>query len=549
MLTELIDKIDNNPELMLNLAEQLGKLTDYLGEDKNSVYLLKPLEYILSSDDTIVRDKAIASLKLVGQKISNETIYTDYMPLVKKMRKGDLFSMRISACFLYAYIYKRLDDERKAYTRSKFEKLSKDDTPMVRRGAAQSLAILSDSLYQNSGSEDTHELAKTFLLPILKALLSDDNDSVKIQAVGASVKVAKLVDDVEVVKSELIPPLRTAVDNKMVSWRLRFSVAEVAAELAGHVDREIADTSIVGYYVTLLQDKEPEVRSEAVAKLPELGKNCSPSAIVEQILPILNANTVNDNSLHVKGSLALALCEMSQYIGKENVLQFVIPPITQMLKDSPTEVKITLMQHMKTLAEIIGDQEFDTHIIPGIIQLSNDKIWRVKLAVIQFIPSLAEFIPKQLFKERLEEHVISWLSDAVFQVREEAIQILIQLKEKIFDQDWLEETIERKCQDFHQHEKFGIRIHTIFLIQKVAEHVSPNFLNEKLVPFLLKLGTDPVPNIKFNVAKAVEQLYPKFSNSNKMQAQEMLENMIEKEERDFDVKYYGEKALKTIKSL
>lgn len=146
MLTELIDKIDNNAELMLNLADQLGKLSEYLGEDQNSVYLLKPLEYILSSDDTQVRERAVASLKIVGEKISNATIYTDYMPLVKKMRKGDLFSMRISACFLYAFIYKRLDEERKTYARKKFEKLSKDDTPMVRRGAAQSLPIIADSL-------------------------------------------------------------------------------------------------------------------------------------------------------------------------------------------------------------------------------------------------------------------------------------------------------------------------------------------------------------------------------------------------------------------
>jgi hypothetical protein len=97
----------------------------------------------------------------------------------------------------------------------------------------------------------------------------------------------------------------------MVSWRLRFSVAEIAAELAGQVNRNIADTDIIGYYVTLLQDKEPEVRSEAVAKLPELARNCTGSAIVEQILPILNTYTVNDNSQHVKGSLALAICELS----------------------------------------------------------------------------------------------------------------------------------------------------------------------------------------------------------------------------------------------
>lgn len=146
MLTELIDKIDCNPELMLNLAEQLGKLTNFLGEDKNSSHLLKPLELILSSDDSVVREKAVASLKIVSEKISYETIVNDFMPLVKRMKKGDLFSMRISATFLYAYIYKRLDTDKQLYVRNKFAKLAKDDTPMVRRGAAQSISIISNSL-------------------------------------------------------------------------------------------------------------------------------------------------------------------------------------------------------------------------------------------------------------------------------------------------------------------------------------------------------------------------------------------------------------------
>ena len=139
MLTELVDKIDCNPELMLHLADQLGKLSEYLGAPEASVHLLKPLEQILPSDDSAVREKAIASLKIVGEKISPSSIPSHYLPLVKRLRKGDLYSMRISACFLYAQIYHRLDnseDEGRDYARSKFAKLAKDDTPMVRRGAA-----------------------------------------------------------------------------------------------------------------------------------------------------------------------------------------------------------------------------------------------------------------------------------------------------------------------------------------------------------------------------------------------------------------------------
>jgi len=84
--------------------------------------------------------------------------------------------MRISACFLYADIYQSLrDEDLKAMVRKKFTKLSKDDTPMVRRGAAQSISIITQSL--------EHEHAVDFLLPICKALLEDQNDAVKIHAV------------------------------------------------------------------------------------------------------------------------------------------------------------------------------------------------------------------------------------------------------------------------------------------------------------------------------------------------------------------------------
>lgn len=108
------------------------------------------------------------------------------MPLVKRMRKGDLFSMRISACFLYAQIYPRLAEETKEYVLEKFKKLAKDDTPMVRRGAAQSVAILSE------GMDPTR--LRLYLTPLLKSLLTDDNDSVKIMAVYSALPlVAKLL--------------------------------------------------------------------------------------------------------------------------------------------------------------------------------------------------------------------------------------------------------------------------------------------------------------------------------------------------------------------
>ena len=57
-----------------------------------------------------------------------------------------------------------------------------------------------------------------------------------------------------------------------------------------------------------------------------------------------------------------------------------------------------------------------------------------------------------------------WLSDSVFQIRDEAINVLITMKNKMFDLQWFERCIEKKVEEFHTHEKFMQRIHTIFII-------------------------------------------------------------------------------------
>jgi serine/threonine-protein phosphatase 2A regulatory subunit A len=84
------------------------------------------------------------------------------------------------------------------------------------------------------------------------------------------------------------------------------------------------------------------------------------------------------------------------------------------------------------------------------------------------------------------------------------------------------------------------------LILKVSGKVSPRCLNDRLLPFAFKLAEDPVPNIRFNFAKMVEQIFPKMHAANQRKAEEALKVMIENEKVDFDVKYYAERALKSL---
>jgi len=60
--------------------------------------------------------------------------------------------------------------------------------------------------------------------------------------------------------------------------------------------REQVDVTILPFYVTLLGDSEPEVRSESVNKLSELAQNCSTNLIVQTVLPRLKLQLTTESS-------------------------------------------------------------------------------------------------------------------------------------------------------------------------------------------------------------------------------------------------------------
>lgn len=105
---------------------------------------------------------------------------------------------------------------------------------------------------------------------------------------------------------------------------------------------------------------------------------------------------------------------------------------------------------------------------------------------------------------------------------------MINIKTKFLDQKWLESVTEEKFKDFVSHSKFTMRIHTLFSINLLYKEVSDQFLNDKLYKAYMKpLASDTVPNIRFNFAKTSHQIYPRLSNSNKMDCTEKLKKMSE----------------------
>ena len=104
----LTDTIYDEDEVLLALAEQLGTFTPLVGGAEHVNCLLPPLESLATVEETIVRDKAVESLRAIADEHSPADLETHFVPLVKRLATGDWFTSRTSACGLFAVCYSRV---------------------------------------------------------------------------------------------------------------------------------------------------------------------------------------------------------------------------------------------------------------------------------------------------------------------------------------------------------------------------------------------------------------------------------------------------------
>lgn len=214
MTNIFLETIYDEDEVLLALAEQLGQFTPLVGGPDYVHCLLKPLESLATVEETVVREKAVDSLRLLAPEHSNSDLEAHFVPMVKRLAQGDWFTSRTSACGLVSVCYQRVSNATKMELRSLFRTLCTDDTPMVRRAAAAKFGECVKAM------EIEH--VKSELITLFNNLASDEQDSVRLLAVEACVTIAGLFKH-EDVERFLLPSLKLAIDDK--SWRVRYVVA------------------------------------------------------------------------------------------------------------------------------------------------------------------------------------------------------------------------------------------------------------------------------------------------------------------------------------
>ena len=193
-------------------------------------------------------------------------------------------------------------------------------------------------------------LISSELFPLLSELLSDEQDGVRVTAIESTPAVGKLCPH-KSLEAHLLPGIaRCARDKK--SWRVRFAVAENTRNILPFLESGAISEVVLEYMMALLEDKEPEVRSQAIIQVHALCHYASTQSVILKIIPIFEKSLEKDSSEHVRAALAEKICDIGGMLGKETVMAHILPIVMNLLKDEISEVRLSLLKNLDAIIKV-----------------------------------------------------------------------------------------------------------------------------------------------------------------------------------------------------
>eukprot|EP00178_Gracilaria_changii_P016575 TRINITY_DN47798_c0_g1_i1.p1 TRINITY_DN47798_c0_g1~~TRINITY_DN47798_c0_g1_i1.p1 ORF type:complete len:683 (-),score=110.57 TRINITY_DN47798_c0_g1_i1:2369-4417(-) len=521
LLPFITETVDDEDEVLLTLAEELGDFLDEVGGPSYCPVLVQPLETLANAEETVVREKAVESLCRLSNQVQHQSeddarsLHVDHMfPLAQRLANGDWFTSRISACALFPDLYNRIPDDRtdlRTEILDTYKNLVHDTTPMVRRAAASNIGNFARAVHAHSPT-----LVCEQLLPLFSDLVGDDQDSVRLIIVENAPIFASLLNAKDTsesadasMSSETNGPSsspagrvegraqddsaaanqiyaenanqespatvngpishhHTATERivEMVrgfsvdkSWRVRYMVANRLNELCDALGPEATRSDLLPSYISMLQDNEPEVRTAAAFKVTDIAKR-----------------------------LVALPPKPGSSSGSDHVIYDIFPHVEQLINDNSQHVRAALASNIMGLAPVLGVDITVRHLVEIVLALLKDEYPEVRLNVITHLDKVSFIMSIEKLSDELLPAIVDLAEDKNWRVRL-AIIDRIPLLARQLGKDFFEQNnkLGDLCISWLRDCVFSIREAAIKNLRALTEIFGLNWAKEYIVPQVMEM--------------------------------------------------------------
>lgn len=541
-------------DILIVLVEQLGKLVPYLGGKEFAYTLLPTLESLSGTEEALVRDKTTQVLShICSTSLPTEHVEQYFLPVVKRLASAQWFTSRCSSCGLFSAAYPHLSTSVQTEIRQLFVHLCEDDTPMVRRVAAEKLANLIRTIVTVSKSPespsavDVQKIITQELYPAFLQLTTDEQDSVRLASIDAMLAMAEYASAATEANIQVFPIFCDLVSDK--SWRVRHVMSAKFPDFQKYFysseDQESVE-HLVELFLTLLQDQESEVRTASAEQIKAFCEGVPETerlhVIQAHLLPLINT-LVRDPNQYVKSAVAKAIMEIAPLVGKDFTIENLLPLFLAQLRDDSAEVRLSIISNLTQVDAVIGTAQLSQSLLPAVLELAEDSKWRIRLAIVTLIPLLAEQLGREIFEQQLADLTLNLLTDPVYAIREAAVINLNKLTET-FETSWTQERVLPKLSTLSKDDNYLRRMTCLFTIKAIISG-KPELI-DTILSLVLDLSQDKIPNVRFNVAKCLSAFKGNFDKKHSRYGN--VENVLValSKDADNDVCYYAVEAQKSL---
>ncbi|CAG0915057.1 unnamed protein product, partial [Notodromas monacha] len=531
----------DDDEVMFTLAEEIPSFFDLIGGQDHVTCLLPVLENICGCEEEVVRNKAAQSLKILAAKHTHDQLQDEFVPLVLRLAASeDSSALRAAACNLIPVPYKSVTaEESRIELRKMMKQLCRDNCIPVRCEAAKQLGTFAQCLELSLVISDA--------LYSLKILLKDDHEKVRIESMESFKVIASLlISSCVMSEAELLQYVsELAVDS---SFGVRCRLSEILPSLITVVESQESVANLVSQFCVLMRDNCVEVRLAAASQVTEcceaLPAASREDLMLNKFLPGI-VLLAEDNSDHVTGALSNVILGMLTLLGKEFMANHMLPILRmQLLCETNSDVRLNIVSKIDVICEAVGTHHFQTTLLPIVIEMVKDTKWRIRAAIIDSTMLLADQLGADVFNERILNLCLMCLLDPVASVRERAAGILKQIILK-FGPDWALANIVPKLTALGCSGIYREKMVFLTVVGEVAEACGANTTSAILVPLVLSLASDQVPNLRMVVAKTLKRIFP-------VVGEEVMLTMVNPSlqvllsDLDRDVRFFASEAMEAI---
>lgn len=533
---ELITASINNgeDELLLEICCQLGKFPQYMDSASGAcVCLVPPLGRVLSQvEEVVVGEAAADALIRVIADLTPAQVDATCLPLIKSVFEDDLFcSSRRAGCRLIVPCYcKTPAADHKSDLKSRLLSAAnqEDEILLVREAAVCQLG----SLAQQAAKD------RTEILTSLVTLSNDNHRDIRAASVRSLLDMIEFCNEKEL-ESVVMPVLERYSEDPHRNTRLNF-----AGQLAHlQVAYNKIGKSLCNLFIRMWEDNEPDVRRATASNLTAFAE-ANPKDLNGHLVPKLKEHLVNEHEERVRREIIAETVKLLPRLRKEDAAEVVKTVVSLVTDSGSAAAKQSVFDHLKDVLSVSSPADLKGTIIPSLLKLYSDQNWRVRLGVVKNLPDLLSAMDDSQVSSTILPAFVSWLRDPAHDIRQAAA---IGVGRIARDRKPLAEGLAKNAAlaALATDGNYQFRKVWVLCAQELMDNGPPTCI-PLLLPQLMKLASDKVPNVRMTLVKALIRLAPHLdAGAVKKDVSGPLSELVK--DSDADVRFFAEEAQACLK--